>query len=303
MHSGVRILSYLQQILFRNEETSQTDDDLLALDNEDSRNVKERDFSDKTSNADDAVKLRDDVVRFLKKMLDFLLEKTKDKSIHCIVKGVNRPKLMAEPGLNATSSLAVAARAVIIMMNKYTPSIRKSSEVKDLLIKCAGVFLALYANKVPAGDTLRNRKTRELLLDATIDLLSALCFFDYGKRDYLMPQLILNTFVLWKGQEEIDRILPLFIANVAKLNTEAVNNNSVMRIQAIAEKYMSQDIPVNLFSLKYDTIYQLRTGFGFLVIDNLQRTSKGWSYVSHAPWFDDKIDNNSATTFKGFFDL
>lgn len=304
MHSGIRILGYLRQILFKNEEIEDTDDDLLEIDDEGSKgdDEKEKDFDHKSSEAIDAAKMRNDVVSFLKKMLGFLQEKTNDKSIYGELNpAVNHHCLMAEPGLNAASSIAVAARSIIFMMNKYGSVVRKTAEVKELFIKCTGIFLSLYSNKLPVADTLRNLKIRELLNDATIDVLSALCFFGYDKQDCLMPQLVLNVFELWKGQEEVNEIMSLFESQIEKLNADCINNNSIMRIRTIAAEYLNQETPIEEFSLGYDNIYQLRKGYGFLIVDNIKRTSNGWSYAYHAPWFDDKIDNTTATKFKGYY--
>lgn len=306
MHSGIRILGYLRQILFKNEEIDDTDDDLLTIDGEGSKgeDEKETDPVHKASEASEATKIRNDVVSFLKKMLGFLQEKTNDKSIYGELNpAVNHHCLMAEPGLNAASSIAVAARSIIFMMNKYGSVVRKTAEVKELFIKCTGIFLSLYSNKLPVAGTLRNRKIRELLNDATIDVLSALCFFGYDKQDCLMPQLVLNVFELWKGQEEVNEIMSLFESQIEKLNADCINNNSIMRIRTIAAEYLNQETPIEEFSLGYGNIYQFRKGYGFLIVDNIKRTSNGWSYAYHAPWFDDKIDNTTATKFKGYYGL
>lgn len=306
MHSGIRILGYLRQILFKNEEIENTEDDLLEIDDEGSKgdDEKEKDFDHKSSEASDAAKMRNDVVSFLKKMLSSLQEKTKDASIYGDYnKAVNRQYLQAVSGLNAASSIAVAARAIIFMMNKYGQVVRKPAEVRDLFIKCTGYFLSLYSNKLPNADTLRNRKIRELLNDATIDVLSALCFFGYDKQDCLMPQLVLNALELWKGQEEINDLLPLMDSQIERLNSEVLNPKSIDRIRGIAAVYLNGETPIEEFSLWHDKIFMLRRGFGFLIVDNLKRTSNGWSYAYHAPWFDDKISSTTGTKFKGYYDL
>lgn len=306
MHSGIRILGYLRQILFKNEEIEDTDDDLLEIDDEGSKDddEKENGFDHKSSEASDAAKMRNDVVSFLKKMLSFLQEKTKDASIYGDYnKAVNRQCLQAVSGLNAASSIAVAARAIIFMMNKYGQVVRKPAEVRDLFIKCAGYFLSLYSNKLPDADTLRNRKIRELLNDATIDVLSALCFFGYDKQDCLMPQLVLNALELWKGEETINDLLPLMDSQIERLNSEVLNPKSIDRIRGIAAVYLNGETPIEEFSIWHDKIFMLRRGFGFLIVDNLKRTSNGWSYAYHAPWFDDKISSTTGTKFKGYYDL
>ena len=306
MHSGIRILGYLRQILFKNEEIDDTDDDLLTIDDEGSKGEDEKEIETvhKTSEASEATKIRNDVVNFLKKMLGFLQEKTKDKSIYGELNpAVNHHCLMAEPGLNAASSIAVAARSIIFMMNKYGSVVRKTGEVKELFIKCAGIFLSLYSNKLPVADTLRDRKIRELLSDASIDVLSALCFFGYDKQDCLMPQLVLNTLELWKGQEEINDLLPLMDSQIERLNPEVLDPKSIDRIRNVAAVYLNGETPIEDFSLWHDKIFMLRRGFGFLIVDNLKRTSNGWSYAYHAPWFDDKISSTTGTKFKGYYDL
>ena len=306
MHSGIRILGYLRQILFKNEEIENTEDDLLEIDDEGSKgdDEKEKDFDHKSSEASDAAKMRNDVVSFLKKMLSFLQEKTKDASIYGDYnKAVNRQCLQAVSGLNAASSIAVAARAIIFMMNKYGQVVRKPAEVRDLFIKCTGYFLSLYSNKLPDADTLRNRKIRELLNDATIDVLSALCFFGYDKQDCLMPQLVLNALELWKEQEEINDLLPLMDSQIERLNPEVLNPKSIDRIRGIAAVYLNGETPIEELSLWHDKIFMLRRGFGFLIVDNLKRASNGWSYAYHAPWFDDKISSTTGTKFKGYYDL
>ena len=306
MHSGIRILGYLRQILFKNEEIENTEDDLLEIDDEGSKgdDEKEKDFDHKSSEASDAAKMRNDVVSFLKKMLSFLQEKTKDASIYGDYnKAVNRQCLQAVSGLNAASSIAVAARAIIFMMNKYGQVVRKPAEVRDLFIKCTGYFLSLYSNKLPDADTLRNRKIRELLNDATIDVLSALCFFGYDKQDCLMPQLVLNALELWKGQEEINDLLPLMDSQIERLNPEVLNPKSIDRIRGIAAVYLNGETSIEEFSLWHDKIFMLRRGFGFLIVDNLKRASNGWSYAYHAPWFDDKISSTTGTKFKGYYNL
>ena len=42
---------------------------------------------------------------------------------------------------------------------------------------------------------------------------------------------------------------------------------------------------------------------GFLVVDNIQSTGRGWCFSYHSPWFDDKIDNTTATKFKGYYEF
>ena len=67
--------------------------------------------------------------------------------------------------------------------------------------------------------------------------------------------------------------------------------------------YLRQETPIEEFSTFSPLVYQLRKGYGFLVIDNIQRTDKGWSYSYHSPWFDDKIDNITSSKYKGYYEF
>lgn len=82
-----------------------------------------------------------------------------------------------------------------------------------------------------------------------------------------------------------------------------LNQKSIDRIRKIADVYLNEETPIENFTLGHDALFMLLKGFGFLIVDNLKRTSEGWSYESHAPWFDDKIDNTSKTRFKGYYCL
>ena len=307
MHSGVRILAYLQQILFQKEGDAQSDDELLDFEEEgDDKEVPKDDNGRNSyqSDANDASRMQLDVVNFLKKMQNFLLEKTKDRSIYGEINpAVNKPKLIAIPGLNAASSLAIASRAVVCMMNKYAPHITKVKDIKDLLIKDAGVFISLYANMFPSDDSIRSRKTLEILKDATVDLLTAMCFFSFSKDDSSVPQLILNSLEMWRGRNELNDIIPLVEGQLQKLNSIFLNDRTINQIRLIANAYLRQEAPIEEFSTFCPLVYQLRKGYGFLVIDNIQRTDKGWSYSYHSPWFDDKIDNITSSKYKGYYEF
>lgn len=304
MHPGVRILAYLQQVLFHREIDTQTDDELLALDEENvNKDVKadERERDKIQSSADNASKMHSDIFNFLKKMNDFLIEKTKDQSIYGEIRpAVNRPKLMASPGLNAASSLAVASRAVICMMNKYGSCVTKREDVKDMLVKNAGLFISIYSNKLPYDDTIKNRKILEILKDATVDLLSALCFFSFHNDDFSMSQLILNSLEMWKTRNEHNNIIPLVEEQLRKLNHNSINDRTVNKLRHIADVYLSQETPIEEFFIYCPIVYQLRKGYGFLIVDSIQRTNKGWCCTYHSPWFVDKIGNISSSKYRGY---
>ncbi len=307
MHPGVRILEYLQHILFMTDDNEQSDDELLDFDE---KSPAENDNHDKDyiyhtkSDIDDASKMKSEVVYFLKKMLDFLINKTKDKDIYGDKNpAVNKPRLMAVPGLNAASSLAVASRAIVCMMNKYGAYIPKSNDVRDLFMKCGGVFLSVYANCFPTDDSLRSQKIHFILKEAFVDMLSALSFFDYGKDDSIFTQLILNSFDACGSRQEVNEIVSLYDEQLIKLNADNLNSKTIERIGYVAAVYLKDETPIAELSISMDKIYLYRKGHGFLIVDNIKHTGKGFSYNYHSPWFDDKVDNITSSKFRGYSKL
>ncbi len=308
MHSGVRILAYLQQILFNKEDAKRSDDDLLEIDKKENVNNK-KDSADDTqatetsSVADDAQKIKSNIVYFLKNMQKFLLDKTKDTSIHVEDKIINSPRLMAVPGLNVSSAFAVASRAVLILMNKYGSYIIKRRDVREMLIKCAGLFFSLYANAVPDDNSNRSVKIRTLLKEASVDLLSALAFFEFRKDDMTLPVVILNCLDLWCGKEELQSVIPLYEEQLTKLNTENLCQKTVDRIRSVANVYLEGNTPVREFSRYDDVVYLYKKGYGFMLVDNIKMDSDGLTYECHSSWFDNKSAKSSATKFKGYKNL
>ena len=309
MHSGVRILAYLQQILFKKDDSEKSDDDLLEIDKKEKSNddkvdsIYDRQITEISSVVDDANKLKSDIVNFLKKMQQYLLDMAIDTSIHGEVnKVVNRPKLIAVPGLNASSAFAVASRSIIVLMNKYGSNITKRSEIRELLIKCAGLFFSLFANSVPEDNTNRSRKARDLIKEASVDLLSALSFFDSGKNDVSLPLVILNCLDLWRGKEELHLIIPLYKEQLSMLNIEYIHEKTVDRVLDVAKTYLNGATPVREFSCDDDVVYLYRKGYGFLLVDNIKLTPGRLSYEYHSSWFEDKHTSN-ATKYKGYKNL
>lgn len=310
MHSGVRILSYLQQILFKTEESEKSDDDLLEIDKEENSDVDDSVISDDThrtevcSTTGDANKMRTEIVSFLKKMQEHLLKITQDSSIYGkIHPAVNKPQLMATPGLNASSAMAVAARSVVVLMNKYGSNVMKRADIWDSLSMCARLFFSIYANGIPSDDSNRSKKTRELIKDASVDLLVALSFFDLSRNNMVLPLVVLNCLDMWKGEEEQIQIMPLYEELLSKLYADNINPRTIERIKEIADTYLSGEVPIHEFDSNETFIYQYISGFGFLLVDNIKMTSSGLSYSTHGAWFDDKVDKSTRTKYKGFSSL
>lgn len=309
MHSGVRILAYLQQILFKKEDAKRSDDDLLKIDKEENETNNKKYSTDEphenetSSVADDAQKMKSSIVYFLKNMQKSLLDKPEDTSIHVESKTINYPKLMAVPGLNISSAFAIAPRAVLVLMNKYGSYIVKRRDVRELLIKCAGLFFSLYANAVPYDSSNRSVKIRTLIKDASIDLLSALSFFEFRKDDMTLPLVVLNCLDLWRGSEELHSVIPLYEKQLSKLNSENICPKTVDRIKYVANVYLEGEIPVREFSRDDDVVYLYKKGYGFMLVDNIKIDSDGLLFECHSSWFDDKPDKSNATKFKGYKNL
>lgn len=309
MHSGVRILSYLLQILFKKEETEKSDDDLLVID-KDENAAEECDIIEYeeqkieiSSDSVDANKMRAEIASFLKIMHTHLLGTTRDKSNYGKVNpAVNKPQLIAIPGLNISSAIAVAARSVVVMMNKYGDTVMKRADIRDSIAKCARLFFSIYANNIPLDNSNRSKKTRELIRDASVDILAALSFFDYPRDNRDLPLVVLNCLDLWKDKEELTQIILLYEDLLSKLNTDNIYPISTERIKSIAETYMSADIPIQEFDISDTFVYMYRSGFGFLLVDGIKKTTNGWSYSTHGSWFDDHIITNG-TKYKGYSTL
>ena len=295
---------------FKKDDTEKSDDDLLEIDKDENCNDDDKENPNYDhqkievySAVDDANKMRLDIVNFLKKMQQYLLKKTTDISIHGEVnKAVNRPKLIAVPGLNASSSIAIASRTVIVLMNKYGGNVIKRTEIRELLVSCTGLFFSLYANCIPDDSSNRSRKIRELLKAASVDLLSALSFFDFGKKDISLPPIVLNCLDLWIGKEEQHLIIPLYKEQLSMLNIEYIREKTVERVIDVAKTYLNGDTPIREFSCDDDVVYLYRKGYGFLLVDNIKLTPGRLSYEYHSSWFEDKHTSN-ATKYKGYKNL
>lgn len=308
MHSGVRILSYLQHFLFKSEENERkSDDSLLSLKEEGCKEESEIEYDENVpinSEFDDACRLRSDITNYLKRMLESLLKRTNDQSILGDVNpAISKPRLMAVPDLNEASSIAIAATSVICLMNKYSSYLDKLNDLRDLFIKCAGVFLSLYANRIPDNSSLRERKVRELLKDATVEILSSLCFFSYSKDNSTMIQLVLNCLEAWKNKEEQNNLIPLFEEQIQKFNLESINEHSVKFLRKVVTTYLKEETPLKNFTNDSPIIYQLRNGYGFLILDNIKQGVSGWNFSFHSPWFDGEVVNFTIPKYKGYTDF
>jgi hypothetical protein len=237
-------------------------------------------------------------------MLDALLKGTNDQSIFGDVNpAISKPRLMAVPDLNEASSIAIAATSVICLMNKYSSYLDKLNDLRDLFIKCAGVFLSLYANRIPDNSSLRERKVRELLKDATVEILSSLCFFSYSKDNSTMIQLVLNCLEAWKNKDEQIILIPLFEEQIKKFNPESINEHAVKYIRKVVTTYLKEETPLKDFTNGSPRIYQLRNGYGFLILDNIKQGVSGWNFSFHSPWFDDEVVNFRILKYRGYTDF
>lgn len=309
MHSGVRILTYLQQILFNKDNGEKSDDNLLEIEkkvnsgNDEETLAYNHKKTEECSVAGDAYKMKTDIVNFLKKMCQHLLSKTTDTSIQGEANTpIESPMLIAQPGLNASSAFAVASRSVIVLMNKYGSNVTKWAEIRDLLVKCAELFFSLYVNAIPKDDNIRRHKIRELIKDGSVDLLAALSFFDFRKNDASLPIVVLNCLDLWREKEELHLLIPLYDEQLSKFNIETIHQKTVDRIRKVASSYLKGEVPVREFSDDDSVVYLYKKGYGFLLVDNIKLNSGKLSFDYHASWFEGNVTYN-ATKYKGYKNL
>ncbi len=118
-----------------------------------------------------------------------------------------------------------------------------------------------------------------------------------------MPQLVLNCLEIWKGRNELSGIMPLFEEQLQKLNSDSLNDKTINTIRHIVDVYLTQETPIEEYSIYHPMVFQFRRGYGFLIVNNIQRTNRGWSYSYHSPWFDGKIVNITLSKYKGYYEF
>ena len=150
-------------------------------------------------------------------------------------------------------------------MNKYGSNVTNWFEVRNLLVKCAGLLFSLYANAVPKDDNIRNRKIRELIKEASVDLFSALSFFDFKRNDASLPIVVLNCLDFLKEKEDLHLFISLYEEQLLRLNIENIRQTTVDRIQKVVKIYLNGDVPVRDFCSDDSVVYLYKKGYGFLL--------------------------------------
>ncbi len=159
-------------------------------------------------------------------------------------------------------------------------------------------------NAIPTDDTNRSTKIRTLLNDASVDLLSALSFFSFGKTDVMLPIVVLNCLDIWQDKDGRHSVISLYEEQLSKLVVENLHQKTIDRITSVMNTYLEGDTPMREFSKYDDVVYQYRKGFGFLLVDNIKLNSDGLRYDCHGSWFDVKFAiRYGGMKYKGYKDL
>lgn len=309
LHPGVRILNYLQQILFKKEEASSGEEEMKEIEKVD--NGVYEGLTQALAGINEARRMRNDVISFLKRMDEALTKMSLNKDSMGKAGNAEKAlpinnkeylhKLIVVPKMNASSSLAVATTSVACLMHNYGGKIQHSYEVRSLLMKDATMFFALYGFNIPTGDTNVSKRIVELLKEGCVQLLVALSYFDYPKTSYDLQLTLLNMFCVW-SKEQVEDIKKTYNEDIDKIQDSGFTGRTIALINMVADLFKN-NIPVNEFSPNTDRIFVFKNGYGFFAVDEIKKVENGWSYVYHHPRYERKIDRCSAAKFKGFKEI
>lgn len=315
MHSGVRILSFLQGILFKTETDEEaSEDDLFDLQkenegNDDVQSVLVDQESKEQSEAEEAKKLRNDVFSYLVKMTDYLYAKAEDESIQeegsksmPVNGGGHLPKLIGKAGLNESSSFAVAATIVSFLMQNHGKSVIKVNEVRDKFYECACMFFVVYGQHFThEQDTNKKRKVHDMLKDATTMLYVSLCYFSFRNEEYELILTVLNSFDVWKKEPDtLDEIIISFREKLAILESEAIDNKTYAVINHLYEIY-KVGTPIRELSRYDEEIYLYRQGYGFIYAYDVAMETESWKFTYFHPRYANiTYSLRGMTKYKGY---
>lgn len=316
MHSGVRILSFLQGILFKTDAEEKTSEDgLFDLQKEnegegDVQSIMVDQENKEQSEAEQAKKLRNDVFSYLDKMTDYLDRKAKDESIQeegsksmPVKGGGHLPKLIGKAGLNESSSFAVAATIVSFLMQNHGKSVIKINELRDMFYECACMFFAVYGQHfTQKQNTNKKRKVHEMLKDATTMLYVSLCYFSFRNNEYELILTVLNSFDAWKDEPDtLEEILTSFREKLAILESETIDNQTYAIINHLYEVY-KVGTPIRKLSSYDEEIYLYRQGYGFIYAYDVAMEFESWKLTYFHPRYVNIITcyHKGMTKYKGY---
>ena len=315
MHSGVRILSFLQGILFKTETGEETSEDNLfdlQKNNEgddDVQSIVIDQESKEQSEAEQAKKLRYDVFSYLSKMADYLYTKAEDETIQeegsksmPVDGGGYLSKLIGKAGLNESSSFAVATTIVSFLMQNHGKTVFKVNELRDKFYECACMFFVIYGQQFTDGlDTNKKRKVHDMLKDATAMLYVSMCYFSFRKEEYELVLTVLNSFDAWKNEPDtLEEIITSFREKLAILDSGVIDNKAYALINHLYEVYKG-GTPIRELSKYDEEIYLYRQRYGFIYAYDVAMESGSWKLTYFHPRYANiTYTLKGMTKYKGY---
>lgn len=312
MHSGVRIVSFLKDILFRENMQESNEDELLELQKENEKNTDGKPAFEKREPCEEdlGIKLYKDVYGFLDKMKQFLLSKAGDESVQeegqAILplegKGI-LPKMTARPGLNESSSFGVAVIIVAYLKKNYANIIIKKVDVRERFYECICLFLSIYGRHFKQeGNSYKERKSYEMLKDATTMMLVSMCYFDFGKRDYQLILTVLNSLWVWKDDKKaLAEIVNGYHKKVIELGNSVIIDKSYSLVNSVIDVCMNAEPSVRILSECDDKLFVYKEGYGFFYVDNVKQIDGKWHFSYHHPrYYNSNVLLSGITKYKGY---
>lgn len=325
-HSGIRILETLKNLLYVRKDDAESQESLEQYSAKDDGDTNEphADAQPAAPDENEMPPLTDEQRRelqfkdtlrntlsYLNRLEAFLKAACKDNSVMAAgsLSMGNLPKLVAEPGLNACTSLNAALLMVNILMSGYKDlmSTADMKKVRTLVYNCASLFYALYGFCLPTDDSFYGEKIRYLFRQNAMYLLVDLSYFHIGLHDfrYQLPQLILNCLSVWDNMpEQLNLALDEYRMEKDRQSVENVVEQTLERIDEIISNYRALGVPTHTFT-KYDhlnPIYISRKGYGFM-ITTVKGSSGGWDLTYRHPRFGSLIvELKGVTKYLGFKD-
>lgn len=310
-------MSFLQGVLFKSDNEPESEDELFGLqdENESDNNAQSSTVDQEereSSEAEEGIKLRNDVYSFLSKMTAYLYTKTKDHTIQeegsnsmPIEHGDYLPKLIGKAGLNESSSFAIASTIVTFLVKNFNISISRDEELRDIFYECACMFFAVYGQKfTEVLDTNKKRKIHNMLKDATVLLYVSLCFFSFRKEEYELILTVLNSFDAWKEEPDtLNEIIESFRNEIASFDVKVIDNKTYLQINSLYEIYSAEEIPINSLTKYEDEIYLYRHEYGFFCASDIRYADNSCSLTYFHPRYpNNRCTINGMTKYKGYRD-
>ena len=315
LHSGIRILTFLQNILFNYEKDDKNEEESLLALKEENEGINRLDGNtkeSKQSSVDKAKRMRNNVHSFLCKMKKFIEMKIDDptsqnegiSSLPLENSHNNLPKLISVPNLNQSSSFAIATTIMFYLMDNYGKGIEQKIELRDCFTDTMCLYLALYGqNFETEGNTYKSKKIHKMLKDATTMLFVSLCYFNFpsdSKCELILS--VLNSLDAWRNEKYVlSEIITDFKKRIEDLDTRKLNPQTYDTIIKLYEMYVSGEIPINHFKESDEELYVYRTGYGFFNVYDISFINNSWRYSYYHPRYQYRNFNpKGGNKYKGY---